>query len=111
MDERTADTGAIDGDSSDLTGWENERAICYGSGQGQAGNARLFGQAVSPSASTLPAYDVALSGAYLVAHASNVIEEPEDSEQDENERVREIASYGDRKKKQKHDGQGPIMSM
>ena len=27
----------------------------------------------------MPDYNVALSGAYLVAHASNVIEEPEDA--------------------------------
>ena len=110
MDERTADTGAIDGDSSDLTGWENERAICYGSGQGQAGNARLFGQVVSPSASTLPAYDVALSGAYLVAGASTLIESPQDSDCDENEIARKMSSREDKKKKQEH-GQGPVMTM
>ena len=110
MDERTADTGAVDGDRSDLTGWENERAICYGSGQGQAGNASLFGQAVSPSASTLPAYDVALSGAYLVAGASTLIESPQDSDCDENEIARKMSSREDKKKKQGH-GQGPVMTM
>lgn len=115
MDSGTGKKSGVDEDGIRLTGWEAERAICYGIGQDQAGtedrNAAVFGQTLSPVNAPMPDYNVALSGAYLVAHASNVIEEPEDSEQDENERAREIASHGDRKKKQKHDGQGPIMSM
>lgn len=96
---------------SDLTGWENERAVCYGSGQGQDGNAGLFGQTVSPAASSLPSYDIALSGAYLVAGASSLTESPRDEDRDENEIAREKASHNDKKKKQRHDGHGPIMTM
>lgn len=111
-----SDTGSgVYEDGSYLTGWEDERDICYGIRQDQAGtedrNAAVFGQTLSPVNAPMPDYNIALSGAYLVAHASNVIEEPEDSDQDENERARERASHGDRKKKQKHDGQGPVMSM
>lgn len=96
---------------SDLTGWENERAVCYGSGQGQDGNASLFGQNVSPTASSMPSYDIALSGAYLVAGASTLTESPRDEDRDENEIAREKASHNDKKKKQRHDGHGPIMTM
>ena len=110
MDDRSGRILDQDDDRSDLTGWENERAICYGSGQDQAGNASLFGQAVSPSASTLPAYDVALSGTYLVAGASTLIESPQDSDCDENEIARKMSSREDKKKKQGH-GQGPVMTM
>lgn len=110
MDDRSGRILDQDDDGSDLTGWENERAICYGSGQGQEGNTGLFGQTVSPSASSLPSYDVALSGAYLVAGASTLIESPQDEDHDENEIAREKASHEDKKKKQKN-GQGPVMTM
>lgn len=98
-------------DRSDLTGWENERAVCYGSGQDQDGNASLFGQTVSPSASSMPSYDIALSGAYLMAGASTLTESPQDKDRDENEIAREKASHDDKKKKQRHDGHGPVMTM
>ena len=92
MDSGTGKKSGVDEDGIRLTGWEAERAICYGIGQDQAGtedrNAAVFGQTLSPVNAPMPDYNVALSGAYLVAHASNVIEEPEDSEQDENERAR-----------------------
>jgi hypothetical protein len=110
MDDRSGRILDQDYDGSDLTGWENERAICYGSGQGQEGNTGLFGQTVSPSASSLPSYDVALSGAYLVAGASTLIESPQDEDHDENEIAREKASHEDKKKKQKN-GQGPVITM
>ena len=110
MDDRSGRILDQDDDGSDLTGWENERAICYGSGQGQEGNTGLFGQTVSPSASSLPSYDVALSGAYLVAGASTLTESPQDEDHDENEIAREKASHEDKKKKQKN-GQGPVMTM
>ena len=111
MDDRSGRILDQDDDGSDLTGWENERAVCYGSGQGQEGNTGLFGQTVSPSASSLPSYDVALSGAYLVAGASTLIESPQDEDHDENEIAREKASHEDKKKKQRNDGQGPVMTM
>lgn len=110
MDDRFGRVLLQDDDGSDLTGWENERAICYGSGQGQDGNARLFGQTVSPAASSLPSYDVALSGAYLVAGASTLTGSSQDKDRDENEIAREKASHDDKKKKQK-SGQGPVMTM
>ena len=110
MDDRSGRILDQDDDGSDLTGWENERAICYGSGQGQEGNTGLFGQTVSPSASSLPSYDVALSGAYLVAGASTLTESQQDKDHDENEIAREKASHEDKKKKQKN-GQGPVMTM
>lgn len=110
MDDRSGRILDQDYDGPDLTGWENERAVCYGSGQGQEGNTGLFGQTVSPSASSLPSYDVALSGAYLVAGASTLIESPQDEDHDENEIAREKASHEDKKKKQKN-GQGPVMTM
>ena len=110
MDERSGRILDQDDDGSDLTGWENERAVCYGSGQDQDGNASLFGQTVSPSASSMPSYDVALSGAYLMAGASTLIESPQDEDHDENEIAREKASHEDKKKKQKN-GQGPVMTM
>ena len=99
------------GDGFDLTGWENERAICYGSGQSQGGNAGLFRPTVPSFATSMPSYDIALSGAYLVAGASTLIESPQDEERDENEIAREIASHDDKKKKQQRDGRGPTMTM
>ena len=110
MDDRSGRILDQDDDGSDLTGWENERAVCYESGQGQEGNTGLFGQTVSPSASSLPSYDVALSGAYLVAGASTLIESPQDEDHDKNKIAREKASHEDKKKKQKN-GQGPVMTM
>lgn len=110
MDDRSGRILDQDDDGSDLTGWENERAVCYGSGQGQNGNASLFGQTLSPSASSMPSYDIALNGAYLVAGASTLTESPQDEDRDENEIAREKASRDDKKKKQKN-GQGPVMTM
>lgn len=110
MDDRSGRILDQDYDGPDLTGWENERAICYRSGQGQEGNTGLFGQTVSPFASSLPSYDVALSGAYLVAGASTLTESQQDEDHDENEIAREKSSRDDKKKKQKN-GQGPVMTM
>jgi hypothetical protein len=59
----------------------------------------------------MPSYDIALSGAYLVAGASTLTESPQDKDSDENEIAREKASRDEKKKKQRHDGHGPVMTM
>ena len=52
-----------------------------------------------------------LSGAYLMAGASTLTESPQDKDSDENEIAREKASRDEKKKKQRHDGHGPVMTM
>lgn len=67
------------GDGIPVTGWEAERAICYGTGQYQRnaeeGNAGIFGQTLSQDPSPMPAYDVVIGSARLVGNLQSIVEE------------------------------------
>ena len=92
------------------TGWESERAICFGFG-GDAGengekDAGEYGEIVSPDPDSVSAYDIACSSAYLAADIVNIFDSrPKEGETSHLRTVRE------RKNRQKDDRDGPVMSM
>ena len=61
-----------------ITGWEAERAICFGSGQSKAGAEEGIGGSLGQNAPvfdhSMPTYDVALRAGSLVADLANVID-------------------------------------
>jgi len=75
----SSDTFNGDGGGIPVTGWEAERAICYGTGQDQRyveeGNAGVFGQTLSQDPSSLSAYDVVIGSARLVGNLQSIVEE------------------------------------
>lgn len=92
------------------TGWESERAICFGFG-GDAGengekDAGEHREIVSPDPDAVSAYDIACSSAYLAADIMSIFDsKPKEDETPHPHRVRE------RKNRQKDDRDGPVMSM
>ena len=92
------------------TGWESERAICFGFG-GDAGengekDAGEYGEIVSPDPDSVSAYDIACSSAYLAADIMSIFDsQPKEDETPHPHPVRE------RKNRQKDDRDGPVMSM
>ena len=92
------------------TGWESERAICFGFG-GDAGengekDAGEYGETVSPDTDSVSAYDIVSSSAYLAADIMSIFDsKPKEDETPQPHPVRE------RKNRQKDDRGGPVMSM
>ncbi len=92
------------------TGWESERAICFGFG-GDAGengekDAGEYGETVSPDTDAVSAYDIVSSSAYLAADIMSIFDsKPNEDETPQPHPVRE------RKNRQKDDRDGPVMSM
>lgn len=92
------------------TGWESERAICFGFG-GDAGengekDAGEYGETVSPDTDSVSAYDIVSSSAYLAADIMSIFDsQPKEDETPQPHPVRE------RKNRQKDDRDGPVMSM
>ncbi len=92
------------------TGWESERAICFGFG-GDAGengekDAGEHREIVSPDPDSVSAYDIACSSAYLAADIVSIFDsKPKEDETPQPHPVRE------RKNRQKDDRDGPVMSM
>lgn len=92
------------------TGWESERAICFGFG-GDAGengekDAGEYGETVSPDTDSVSAHDIACSSAYLAADIVSIFgSRPKEGETPHTRPVRE------RKNRQKDDRDGPVMSM
>ena len=92
------------------TGWESERAICFGFG-GDAGengekDAGEYGETVSPDTDSVSAYDITCSSAYLAADIVSIFDSrPREDEISHPRPVRE------RKNRQKDDRDGPVMSM
>lgn len=92
------------------TGWESERAICFGFG-GDAGeigekDAGEYGETVSPDPDAVSAYDIVSSSAYLAADIMSIFDsKPKEDETPQPHPVRE------RKNRQKDDRDGPVMSM
>ncbi len=78
LDDRVEEGIIFDEGGAGLTGWEDERRICFsteGYTQGFSGsNGGLFGPDVSQDAPSLPSYDIALSGARLIAYAGRMID-------------------------------------
>lgn len=77
---------AEDLEGSGVTGWEAERAICFGTGENEEGIARrfqdIYGEDVSPFSSSVPVSDIAGVGAYLTADVAEMIEPEEQPEPD-----------------------------
>ena len=92
------------------TGWESERAICFGFG-GDAGengekDAGEYGEPVSPDTDSVSAYDIVSSSAYLAADIMSIFDSKlKEDETPQPHPVRE------RKNRQKDDRDGPVMSM
>ena len=92
------------------TGWESERAICFGFG-GDAGengekDAGEYGEIVSPDPDSVSAYDIVSSSAYLAADIVSIFDSKlKEDETPQPHPVRE------RKNRQKDDRDGPVMSM
>ena len=92
------------------TGWESERAICFGFG-GDAGengekDAGEYGETVSPDTDAVSAYDIVSSSAYLAADIVSIFDSKlKEDETPQPHPVRE------RKNRQKDDRDGPVMSM
>lgn len=92
------------------TGWESERAICFGFG-GDAGengekDAGEYGEIVSQDPDAVSAYDIVSSSAYLAADIVSIFDsKPNEDETPQPHPVRE------RKNRQKDDRDGPVMSM
>ncbi len=92
------------------TGWESERAICFGFG-GDAGengekDAGEYREIVSPDPDAVSAYDIVSSSAYLAADIVSIFDsKPKEDETPQPHPVRE------RKNRQKDDRDGPVMSM
>ena len=92
------------------TGWESERAICFGFG-GDAGengekDAGEYGETVSPDTDSVSAYDIVSSSAYIAADIMSIFDsKPNEDETPQPHPVRE------RKNRQKDDRDGPVMSM
>lgn len=92
------------------TGWESERAICFGFGGGAGENgekdAGEYGETVSPDTDSVSAYDIVSSSAYLAADIMSIFDsKPNEDETPQPHPVRE------RKNRQKDDRDGPVMSM
>jgi len=92
------------------TGWESERAICFGFGGGAGENgekdAGEYGETVSPDTDSVSAYDIACSSVYLAADIMSIFDsKPNEDETPQPHPVRE------RKNRQKDDRDGPVMSM
>ena len=72
-------TGNLEGYG--VTGWEAERAICFGTGENEKGIAGrfqdIYGEDVSPFSSSVPVPDIAGVGAYLAADVAEMIEPEE----------------------------------
>ncbi len=73
-------------EKSGVTGWETERAICFGTGENEEGIAGrfqdIYGEDVSPFSSSVLVSDIAGVGAYLAADVAEMIEPEEQPEPD-----------------------------
>lgn len=83
MDEGSEGTGEENDYGSFITGWEDERAICFGINQNESGieegDGGVFGQNVSPFSSPLPTYDIAIGALSLASDLTNIVEDGPDS--------------------------------
>lgn len=78
--------GRADKDGSGETGWEYERAVCFGTEGVEEGNAGgfqdIYGQDVSLVPGPVPGIDLALSGARLASDIGSMIDPEPDPEPD-----------------------------
>lgn len=99
------------GEGNGETGWETERAICFGFGENQNGIAEAdageYGETVSPDSDPMSAYDILSGGAYL---AANLVSAIDSRPRESNEEFRHKPKK-ERKNYQKNDREGPTMSM
>ena len=105
--------GEVEGDAGDVgvTGWETERAICFGDGEIEEaigeGYTDSYRETVSPIPTSVPAVDLLVSGSYLAADIASIIE-PSSHPDEETWRDWEAQEKRERLKKER---QGPVMRM
>lgn len=105
--------GEVEANAGDVgvTGWETERAICFGDGEIEEaigkGYADSYRETISPIPASVPAVDLLVSSSYLAADIASLIE-PSSHPGEENWRDWEAQEKRERLKK---EGQGPIMKM
>ena len=101
-------TGNLEG--SGVTGWEAERAICFGTGENEEGIARrfqdIYGEDVSPFSSSVPVSDIAGVGAYLTADVAEMIEPEEQPAPDMTSRPSHIDKKEREKLAEKYEAHG-----
>ena len=101
-------TGNLEG--SGVTGWEAERAICFGTGENEKGIAGrfqdIYGENVSPFSSSVPGYDLAVGGAYLAADVTEMIETDEQPEPDTSTKPAHMDKKEWEKKAEKYEAHG-----
>jgi hypothetical protein len=75
--ERSGEPIEDDGEGIPITGWEAERATCYGIGQSQDGSGttddQLRRQALQANNNPMPAYDVVIGSARLVGNLQDIV--------------------------------------
>lgn len=107
---RNGDESTVYDGEIGITGWEDERAECFGSGESEEGiegtDDDIFGSDVSQDYTSMPSYDTFGSGARLVANALSIFESNTKQHDDQKNVPRR-----ERKNYQKNDGQGPKMTM
>ena len=88
-----------------VTGWEDERAECFGSGENEerteGSDPEQFGSDVSQDAPSLSSYDAFGSGARLVANALSILDTASKQQDDNNKAPRK-----EHKNYQKNDARG-----
>ena len=101
---------AEDLEGSGVTGWEAERAICFGTGENEEGIAGrfqdIYGEDVSPFSSSVPVSDIAGVGAYLAADVAEMIEPEEQPEPDMTSKPAHLDRKEWEKKAEKYEAHG-----
>ena len=101
---------AEDLEGSGVTGWEAERAICFGTGENEEGIAGrfqdIYGEDVSPFSSSVPVSDIAGVGAYLAADVAEMIEPEEQPAPDMTSRPSHIDKKEREKLAEKYEAHG-----
>ena len=101
---------AEDLEGSGVTGWEAERAICFGTGENEEGVAGrfqdIYGEDVSPFSSSVPVPDIAGVGAYLAADVAEMIEPEEQPEPDMTSKPAHLDRKEWEKKAEKYEAHG-----
>lgn len=103
----------VEGDAEDVgvTGWETERAICFGDGEIEEaigeGYTDSYRETVSPISPSMPAVDLLVSSSYLAADVASIVE-PSSYPDEDNWRDWEAQ---EKRERLKREGQSPVMRM
>ena len=93
-----------------VTGWEAERAICFGTGENEEGIAGrfqdIYGENISPFSSSVSVPDIAGVGAYLATDVAEIIETDEQPEPDTSTKPAHMDKKEWEKKAEKYESHG-----